>query len=124
MTANLAILGSISGAGLALKTFSESKDYKRKIEMSNFSYTTYEKVLLGLRTSLRGGTFNKDDFLKELTVLDETVVDFTPLVKFDRQYAKKFLSRPIETALSLYRERNKMADSCSHNLVPRALSQQ
>ena len=31
LTANLAIIGSISGAGLALKTFSESKDYKRKI---------------------------------------------------------------------------------------------
>ena len=31
LTANPAVLGSISGAGLALKTFSETKDYKRKI---------------------------------------------------------------------------------------------
>ena len=34
LTGNLGILGSISGARLALKTFSETKDYKRKIEMS------------------------------------------------------------------------------------------
>ena len=55
LTLNPAILGSISGAGLALKTFSETKDYKRKIEMTKFAYTTYQKVLLDLRTALRGG---------------------------------------------------------------------
>ena len=48
LTANPAIIGSISGAGLALKTFSETIDYKGKIEMSRFAYTSYDKVLLGL----------------------------------------------------------------------------
>ena len=73
LTANLAFIGSISGTGLALKTFSETKDFKKKIEMSKFCYTTYNKVLFELRTSLRGASFNKDDFLKEMTVLDEMV---------------------------------------------------
>ena len=31
LTANPAILGSISGAGLVLKTFSETKNYKKKL---------------------------------------------------------------------------------------------
>ena len=79
-----AILGSISGAGLASKTFSETKDYKRKIEMSKFGYKTYQKVLLDLKTPLRGGSFNKNDFLKELNILDE------------KQYAKQFLSHPTD----------------------------
>ena len=48
LTLNLVVLGSISGAGLAVKTFSENKDYKRKIEISKFAYTTYQKVLLDL----------------------------------------------------------------------------
>ena len=88
LTANPAIIGSISGAGLALKTFSETKNYKRKIEMSKFAYTSYDKTLVSLRTSLRGGTFIKDDFLKEMTVLDETILDFAPLVtRFEKQYA-------------------------------------
>ena len=92
-----AIIGSISGAGLALKTFSETKDDKKKIELSKFCYTTYSKLLVELRTSLRGATFDKDDFLKEMTVLDETIVDFAPLVtRFEKQYAKKFLSHPTE----------------------------
>ena len=57
LTLQPAILGSISGAGLALKTFSETKDYKCKSEMSRFAYTTYQKVLLDLKTALRGGSF-------------------------------------------------------------------
>ena len=66
--------------------------------MSKFAFSTYHKILLDLRTTLRGGPFNKDDFLKELNILDDTIVDFAPLVtKFEKQYAKKFLSGPIET---------------------------
>ena len=81
---NPATLGYISGAGLALKTFSETKDYKRKIEMSKFAYTTYQKVLLDLRTSLRGGSFNKNDFLKGLNILVDTITDVCSLVtKFE-----------------------------------------
>ena len=97
LTANPAILGSISGAGLVLKTFSETKDYKRKKEMSKFAFSTYQKILLDLRTALRGGPFDKNDFLKELNILDDTIVDFAPLVRrFEKQYAKKFLSRPTD----------------------------
>ena len=98
LTATQAIIGSISGAGLALKTFSKTKDYKKKIEMAKFAFTTYDKALVGLRTSLRGGAFDKDDFRKEMTVLDKTIIDFAPLVtRFEKQYGKKFLSRPTET---------------------------
>ena len=65
--------------------------------MARLAYTTYDKVLVGLRTLLRDGTFDKDDFLSEVTVFDETIVDFAPLVtRFEKQYAKKFLSRPTE----------------------------
>ena len=63
--------------------------------MSKFAYTTYQKLLLPLRTALRGGSFDKNDFLKELKILDDTITDFCPLVtKFGKQYAKQFLSTP------------------------------
>ena len=95
LMANPAVLGSISGAGLALKTFSETKDYKRKVEMSKFAYTTYQRVLLDHRTALRGRSFDKNDFLKNLNILDETITDFCALVtKFEKQYGKQFLSTP------------------------------
>ena len=63
--------------------------------MSKFAYTTYQKVLLDLRTALRGDSFNKNDFLNELNILDDTVTDFCLLVtKFEKQYGKQFLSTP------------------------------
>ena len=55
LTANPAILGSISGAGLVLKTFSETKNYKRKIEMARSAYTSYDKTLVSLRPGGGGG---------------------------------------------------------------------
>lgn len=93
VTLNPAILASISGAGLAVKTYSETKDYKRKIEMSKYAFTTYQKVLLDLRTAQRGGLYDKNNFKKELNVLDDTTVDFNPLVtKSEKQYYKTFTS--------------------------------
>ena len=84
LTSNPAILGSISGAGLVLKTLSDTKNYKRKIETSKFAYSTYQKIFLDLRTALRGGLFDKNDFLKELNILGDTIADFPPLVtRFD-----------------------------------------
>jgi len=42
-TLNPIVLGTISGAGLILSAFTEAKNYKRKIEMCKFAYTSYEK---------------------------------------------------------------------------------
>ena len=95
ITANPIIIGTVTGAGVLLKTFCETKNYKRKIEMSKYAYTTYQKILADLKTSLRGGPFNKQDFLKEVNVLDDTIIDFCPLVtKFEKQYGKS--SSPIQ----------------------------
>ena len=62
LTSNPAILGSISGAGLVLKTLSDMKKEKRKrkIEVSKFAISSYQKILLDLRTAMRGGPFNRD----------------------------------------------------------------
>ena len=97
ITANPIIIGTVTGAGVLLKTFCETKNYKRKIEMSKYAYTTYQKILADLKTSLRGGPFNKQDFLKEVNILDNTIIDFWPSVtKFEKQYGKKFLSQPTD----------------------------
>ena len=91
ITLNVAVLASISGAGILVKTVSEIKDYKKKIEMSKFAYTTYEKVLVALRSCLRGNQFNHIAFINEMRLINEIIFDFCPLVdKFEKQYDKKF----------------------------------
>ena len=97
ITANPIIIGTVTGAGVLLKTFCETKNYKCKIEKSKYAYTTYQKILADLKTSLQGGPFNKQDFLKEVNVLDDTIIDFCPFVtKFEKQYGKKFLPYPTD----------------------------
>ena len=69
ITLNPIPLGTISGSGLLLKTFSEIKNYKKKIEISKFAYTTYQKILVELRSYLRGNDFNHAKFKKTQTIL-------------------------------------------------------
>ena len=52
VTLNPIVLRTISGAGLILKTFSEANNFKTKIEMCKFAYTTYKKILTDLRSFL------------------------------------------------------------------------
>jgi len=90
ITLNPIISGAISGAGLVLKTVSEIKDYKMKIELSKFAYTTYERVLVDLRSSLRGNQFNHTTFIYRMMLIDGMIIDLCPLVyKFEKQYHKK-----------------------------------
>ena len=92
ITLNPAVIGAISGSGLLLKTYSEAKNYKRKIELCKFAYTSYEKVLTELRSFMRGQEYNTKDFLNYVKVLEDIIIDMCPLTdKFDKKYYKVFI---------------------------------
>ena len=85
VTLNPIPLGVISGTGLLLKTYSEAKNYKRKIEMCKFAYTTYEKVLTHLRCFMRGLEYNDKEFIDYVKVLDDIIIDMCPITdKFEK----------------------------------------
>ena len=50
VTLNPVVLGTISGSGVLLKTRSEIKNYRKKIEPCRFAYISYEKILIDLRS--------------------------------------------------------------------------
>ena len=92
VTLNPIPLGVISGTGILLKTYSEAKNYKRKIEMCKFAYTSYEKVLTDLRSFMRGLEYNNKEFLDYVKVLDDIIIDMCPLTdKFEKKYNKVFI---------------------------------
>ena len=95
ITLNPIILGSIAGLGLLLKTYSEFKNYTRKVEMSKFAYTTYQKVLVELRACLRGKGFDHDSFINEMKLIDDIVIDLCPpLSSFaEKKYVTKFIAK-------------------------------
>ena len=92
VTLNPAVLGSVSGAGLLLKTCAETKNYKRKIEMCKFAFTSYEKVLSDLRSFMRGLEYNLKDFIDNVKILDDIITDMCPLTdRFENKYNKMFI---------------------------------
>ena len=69
----------------------KKNNYKRKIEMSRIAFTTYEKVLVELRAALQGDEFNKQEFGDRMKLVDEMIIDQTPIAdRFASRYSKKF----------------------------------
>ena len=56
----------------------EAKKYTDKMELIKFGVTTYEKILINLRSALRGGEFDHKKFITETKILDSEIVDLTP----------------------------------------------
>ena len=88
---NPIILGVINGVGILLTNFGKMKNCKKKIELTSIAFTTYEKVLVELRSALRGDEFDKDQFINKMKVVDAMIIDQTPLAdKFVKKYDKKY----------------------------------
>ena len=90
----LVITGTITG-GLTLNPLltnvGKMINYKKKIEMLKIAFTTYEKVVVELPSALRGDEFNKDQFIDKMKIIDEMIIDQTPLAdKYGKKYKEKY----------------------------------
>ena len=91
ITLNPVILGVINGAGVIVAGVGKKNNYKRKIEMSRIAFTTYEKVLVELRSALRGDEWNKQEFVDLIKLIDELIIDQSPIAdRFESRYNEKF----------------------------------
>ena len=92
ITLNPIILGVINGVGVIVAGITKKKDFKKKIETTKMAYTTYEKVLVELRSALRGDEWNKEEFIDRIKILDEIIIDQCPSSadNFVEKYKKKF----------------------------------
>ena len=90
ITQNPVVLGVVNGAGIIVAGIGKKNNYKRKIEMTRIAFTTYEKVLVELRSALRGDEWNKQDFVDRMKLVDEMIIDQTPIAdRFVSRYEKK-----------------------------------
>ena len=91
ITLNPVVLGVVNGAGIIVAGIGKKNNYKRKIEMTRTAFTNYEKVLVELRSALRGDEWNKQDFVDRMKLVDEMIIDQTPIAdRFVSRYEKKF----------------------------------
>ena len=90
-TMNPIILGTISGAGVILKTAMELKNLQKKIENVNVAFTSYAKILVDLRNFLRGEEWEKEIYLQKLKTLDDMVIEMgLNREKYLEKYKKEF----------------------------------
>ena len=91
ITLNPVVLGVVNGAGIIVAGVAKKNNYKRKIEMSRIAFTTYEKVLVELRAALRSDEWNKQEFVDRMKLIDEMIIDQTPIAdRFVSRYNEKF----------------------------------
>ena len=91
ITLNPVVLGVVNGAGVLVAGMEKKNNYKRKIEMSRIAFTSYEKVLVELRSALRGDEWDKQEFTDRMKLIDEMITDQTPIAdRFASRYNKKF----------------------------------
>ena len=91
ITLNPVILGVINGSGVIVTSIAKIKNYKRKIELLQITFKTYEKILVELRSALRGDSWDKNEFIDRMKLIDDMIIDQTPLVdRFASRYSKKF----------------------------------
>ena len=91
VTLNPVILGTITGAGLLIKTISEIKQYSNKIAMFKIGLSTYEKTLVDLRSFLRGEEYSREDFIFKMHLVDGDIADLYSIPeKILKKYEKNF----------------------------------
>ena len=92
LTLNPIILGVVNGAGVIVAGITKKKDFKKKIETTKLAYTTFEKVLVELRSALRGDEWDKEEFIDRIKILDEIIIDQCPSSadNFVEKYKNKF----------------------------------
>ena len=82
---------SITGVGVIIQGYITKSDIAKKIESCRFAYTSYNKILIQLRTYFRGIPYHEKVFLTDTKVLDDIVTDICPTIngmskKYDRLF--------------------------------------
>ena len=91
ITLNPIILGLLTGIGIMIQAYLTKSDLNKRVDRCKFAFTSYERVLVQLKSFLRGLPYDESNFLTDLKVLDEITIDLCPSVdKYSDKYDKVF----------------------------------
>ena len=91
VTLNPIILGSLTGSGIMIQTYLTKSDLNKRVDRCKFAFTSYEKVLVQLKSFLRGLLYDESNFLSDLKVIDDIIIDQCPSIeKYFDKYDKVF----------------------------------
>jgi len=76
---NSTLVACLAAVGTVVKGWTDFKQYRFKVAMGRFAFTTYAKALTELKTHVRGVPLEDlEGFLIKMQTLDDTIVDLTP----------------------------------------------
>ena len=91
ITLNPIILGSLTGSGIMIQAYLTKSDLNKRVDRCKFAFTSYERVLVQLKSFLRGLLYDESNFLSDLKVIDDIIIDQCPCIeKYFDKYDKVF----------------------------------
>ena len=92
ITLNPIILGSLAGPGVIIQSYLAKSDLNKRVDRCRFAYTSYEKILVQLKSFLRGLPYDENMVLSDIKILDDIVIDQCPSIdKYFDKYTDKFI---------------------------------
>jgi len=111
---NSTLVACLAAVGTVVKGWNDFKQYRFKVVMRRFAFTTYAKALTELKTHVRGVPLEGlERFLIKMQTLDDTIMDFTPPLpkRCVQDYHRHFVYQPV--AAPCY------VDGCPRQLRPK-----
>ena len=96
---NSTLVACLVAVGTVVKGWNDFKQYRFKVAMSQFEFTTYAKALTELKTYVRGVPLEDlERFSIKMHTLDDTIVDFTPPLPKQcvQDHQRRFVYQPVQ----------------------------
>ena len=71
---------SLMGIGVIIQGYLANSNINRNLQACMLAYTSYQKILLDLKNFLRIGDYNELVFLSHMKVLNDTIINVSPLL--------------------------------------------
>lgn len=114
ITLDPVIISVLNGAGVLKGSVGKIKNYKEEIEMTKIAFTRYEKVLVEMRSALRGDEINKNEFIDMMKIMDEMIIEQIPLADRSclvyRYLNDKYSRKTLDMNLIMYRLNDGLID--------------
>ena len=92
VTLNPVVAGTIVGAGVIIQGYLAKTNLLQKIGKCRFAYTSYEKIMVQLRSFMRGIPYDENVFLSDIKIIDNMIIDQCPSAdEYSKKYKKKFI---------------------------------
>ena len=92
VTLNPVVAGTVVGAGVIIQGYLAKTNLLQKIGKCRFAYTSYEKIMVQLRSFMRGIPYDENTFLSDIKIIDDMIIDQCPSAdEYSKKYNKKFI---------------------------------